>query len=424
VTIAITGLSHHSCPVDLRERMAFAEQDLHKALHQLRKPFPNSGAVILSTCNRVEIYLRGDEEAEVLQKGIQDFLEEWHKIPEAEFSPHLYTFDDKDAVKHLFRVASSLDSLVVGEGQILGQVHDAYLNAQTENSTDKIISGLFQRAFKTAKQVHTESNINVGKVSVASVAVDLAISIFGDLANKTALVIGSGETGELALKTLVAQGVQKVLVANRSVDKAKVVAEQYGGEAFALGKLEDYFHRADIVISSTAAPTPILSPDDFKSALKQRKNEPMFAIDIAVPRDIDAGVNDLDNVYLYDMDDLEQVCEQNKEARRSEVEHCLKIVDNQVKQFMKWRKGLHAEPTIVSMAQEFNTIRERELNKTLNTLPDLTDKQRQEVEYLSKRIVNNLLQRPMSQIKHEVAEEDAGGVLHLVKRLFGLGEDA
>jgi glutamyl-tRNA reductase len=423
MTLVVTGLSHHSSPVKLRERMAFPEDAIPAALNQLKRTFPDAGAVILSTCNRVELYLNAPAASDTLHQALRRFLSEWHRVPQDAFACHLYNHDERDAVGHLFRVASSLDSLVVGEGQILGQVHDAYLLSQTEGATDKILSGLFQRAAKVAKEVHTKTSINVGKVSVASVAVDLAVTIFSDLADKRVMVIGSGETGELALKSLVSRGVGEVIVVNRTIAHAEKLAEQYRGEAMSLDMLHKHLHRADIVISSTASPDPILHAADFEHALKARNQEPMFVIDIAVPRDIAPDVNDLDNVYLYDIDNLESVTRQNIEQRRAEMDRCLEIVEKQVDQFMRWRSGLSAEPMILSMTRELNSIRERELEKTFATLPDLTERQRNEVEYLTKRIVNTILQRPMTQIKQEVSQDDPNRVLHLVRRLFGLEEN-
>ncbi|MBI5095478.1 MAG: glutamyl-tRNA reductase [Candidatus Hydrogenedentes bacterium] len=422
MTLAAVGLSHHSCPIEIREKLLFAEKSLPQALTRFQKRVPDSGVVILSTCNRVEVYANAALGPDELQAEIRSFLAEWHNTPEAVFTPHLYQHADKQAIGHLFRVASSLDSLVVGEGQILGQVHDAFLLSQTEQATDKIISALFQKAFTVAKNVRTKTNISAGKVSISSVAVDLAVSIFTDLADKTVMVIGSGEMGELTLKSLVSHGVGQVLVVNRSPERAKEVAAEYRGEPVLFEGLKANLHRADIVISSTAAPDFILDASDFQHALKSRAKRPMFAIDIAMPRDIDPAANELDNVYLYDVDGLQEVANANLEARRAEVARCMEIVEDGVEQFHHWMQGLVAEPTIVSMSQELNSIRERELQKTLSALPDLTEKQAEEVAYLSRRIVNAILQRPMSQLKHEVTHHDPHAVLHLVKRLFGLKE--
>lgn len=278
MTISLTGLSHHTCPVELRERLSFPEERLPAALLKLKQELHDGGAVILSTCNRVEVYTRDEVAPEHLHEQVRAFLCAWHDLAPEAFTEHIYEYYNREAVAHLFRVASSLDSMVVGEDQILGQVHDAYLVAQAEGATDKILNALFQRAFKVAKEVRTKTNINVGKVSVSSVAVDLAASIFGDLSEKTVLVIGSGETGELALKSLVDRGVGKVLVANRTLAHAERIATQYSGEPLALADLSDYLHRADIIISSTAAKEPILHSADFQKALRKRDQAPMFVI--------------------------------------------------------------------------------------------------------------------------------------------------
>lgn len=424
MTVALTGMSHHTCPVELRERLSFPEDRLPEALCRLKRQLGEGGAVILSTCNRVELYVRGDAPAGELHAIIRNFMADWHALDPETFTGHLYEHHNRDAVAHLFKVTASLDSMVVGEDQILNQVHDAYLAAQGAGVTDKILHALFQRAFKVAKEVRTKTNINVGKVSVSSVAVDLAASIFGDLSRKNVLVIGSGETAQLALKSLVERGVGAVLVANRTLAKAEEIAARFQGIPVALDALHEDLHRADIIISSTASETPILGVDDFRRVLRKRNQAPVFVIDIAVPRDVDPAVTELDNVYCYDMDDLESVATQNLEARRAELVKCLEMVESQVDRFIDWRQSLYAEPTILSMTQELNAIRIRELEKTLNALPDLTDAQRGEIEYLTKRIVNNILQRPMTQIKHEVVQEDPHRVLHLVKRLFGLEESA
>ena len=422
MSITVSGLSHHSAPVALRECLAFPDELLPEALHRLKRLFPEGGAVILNTCNRVEVYVRSEYPVEETFTQIRRFLSSQHGKPEEELSPHIYELEGREAVRHLFKVASSLDSMVVGEDQVLAQVHHAYMKAQAEDSTDKIMRAVFQRAFKVAKEVRTNTSIGQGKVSVASVAVDLAVSIFMDLADKTVLVIGSGETGELALRSLVDRGVGRVLVANRTEAKAAELASAFAGEALGLTQLQERLHEADILISSTAAPEVILRRADFQAALKQRDHAPIFAIDIAVPRDIEQQAKQLDNVYLYDMDDLRQVAEANLEARRAEVDRCLEIIEQQVEQFMRWRRSLHAEPTIVSMTQEFNMIRERELEKTLAQFPEMSDKERAEIEYLTRRIVGNILQRPMTQIKQEVIRDDPSAVLRLVKRLFGLDD--
>ena len=422
MSLVLTGLSHHTSPVELRERLAFGENALPGALLQLRKILDDAGVVILSTCNRVEIYAYHDTPADDVHRTIRDFLSQWHRIATPSFQPHLYERAGRDVVGHLFRVTSSLDSMVVGEQQISGQVHDAFLAAQREQTTDKVLEQLFQRAFAISKKVRSQTHIGEGKVSISSVAVDLAASIFSDLAGKTVMVIGSGEMGELTLRHLIGRGVNSVIIANRSIERAANLAEEYHGEAVGLVDLEKHLHRADIVISSTSAKEFVLHKDHFLIALKQRSRRPMFVIDIAVPRDVDPEVSSLDNVYLYDVDDLQKVADQNLKARREEVAQSLELVEQGTEQFMRWMHSLAAEPTIVSMTQEANAIRERELEKAFANMPDLTETQREEVEALTRRITNSMLHRPISQLKQEVAKEDAQPVLHLVRRLFGSRE--
>ena len=422
MSLVITGLNHTTSDIALRERLAFPDASLPEALSQLRTQLDEAGVVIISTCNRMEIYVNHVGEAEDILREIRQFLSQWHSIDEAAFSDALYEHEGAEAAGHLFRVASSLDSMVVGEDQILGQVHDAYITAHAEQATDKIINTLFQKAFTVAKKVRSTTKISEGKVSISSVAVDLAVSIFMDLTDKTVIVIGSGEMSELTLKCLVDKGVGCVIVANRSLDNAQTLADQHNGEAIALDDLTDHLHRADIVISSTGAPGIILHRDQMYHALKQRANQPMFVIDIALPRDAEASINDLDNVYLYDIDNLKAVTGKNIEARRNELDRCYEIVDNGLFQFSRWLQSLIAEPTIVSLSREFNTVRERELTKTLDSMKHLSDADREEVEYLTKRIVNNILQQPLTQIKQEVHDSDHSSVLQIVRRIFGLKE--
>lgn len=425
MSLVVTGLSHHTSDVKLRERLHFPSTEVPGALLALRKRLPGCASVVLSTCNRVEVYVHHEQATPEIQREITTFLSDWHNIPETEFRDALYSYTGGEAAGHLFRVAASVDSLVVGEQQILGQVHDAFLWSQAEQTTDKVIERLFQKAFKVAKDVRTQTNIGEGKVSISSVAVDLAVSIFSELRGKTVLVLGSGKMGELTLKSLLDHGVTKLLMVNRSIEKAEELAAKFNGRAYSLNKLSSHLHEADIVLTSTGADEYVLTPEHFEVALKQRNNRPMFVIDIAVPRDVDPNVNGIDEVFLYDMDSLQEAADANLAARRGEIANAMVIINDGVDGFTKWLNSLAAEPTIVSMVEEMNTIREAELAKTLKNLPELTDADREEIEYLTKRIVNKILQRPMRQLKEEVhSEDDPHTVLHLVKRLFGLKESS
>ncbi len=420
--VVAVGLSHHTSPLELRERLHFPAETIPAALLELQNRLDGGAAVILSTCNRVEIYAHHEKDAASLCEDIRAFIAGWHGLSEGEFAGSLYEYKGPEAVGHLFRVTASLDSLVVGEAQILGQVHEAFMLAQSQQTNDKVLSAMFQRAFSVAKQVRTESRIGAGKVSVASVAVDLAVSIFMDLADKTVLIVGSGKMGENTLKSLLAHGVGRILLVNRSQEKALGLASAFGGEALPFEGLDESLHRADIVITSTAATTPILNPGHFQRALRRRANAPMFVIDIAVPRNVDPLVNGIDNVYLYDVDALQQVAAENLEARREELEECMRMVDEGVGKFVQWMQSLIAEPAILSISEELHGIRERELQKLLTAYPDMTDEQREAIVQMTRRIVNTILQRPMSQLKREVVTEDPSFVLQLVRRIFGLKE--
>ncbi len=422
MSLIVSGMNHRTSELALRERVVFAAEALPKAVKTLRGNVEDAGVVILSTCNRSEIYLNHAGDAPYLHHEVRKFLSTWHGIPENEIGPALYEYEGRETVGHLFRVAASLDSLVVGEQQILGQVHDAYLLAHQEQATDKVINALFQKAFTTAKRVRTQTTIGEGKVSVSSVAVDLAVSIFTDLSSATVVVIGSGEMSEQTLQHLVQQGVGRVIVANRTIENARALAQRFGGEAIALDALDARLHEADIVVSSTGAPGLVVHAHQLQDALWKRGQKPMFLIDIAVPRDIDAAANQLDNIYLYTMDDLQVVADRNVEARREAIERSLELVDAGVEQFWRWMRGLAAEPTIVSLSKELDDIRLRELQKTLSNMPGLTPEQREEIEYLTKRLVSNILQRPLTEIKQQAHTEEHGSVLQAVRRLFGLKE--
>ncbi len=424
MSLALLGLSHHTSPVELRERLALPP-DLLAAFYRNRSErLPGCAMVALSTCNRVELYLHDPKGAspETLHERAAALLVDWHGLEPGMLEGHFYQHAGSKVVEHLFRVASSLDSMVVGESEILGQVQDAFLAAQTQGATDKVLNALFQRAFKVAKDIRTNTTIGQGRVSVPSVAVELAVSIFQDLGNKTVLVVGSGAMGEQTLRTLLSHGVGDVIVANRSVDKAERLAGQFGGEALAFDALPCHLARADIVLTTTGADEPILYAGDFQRALKARQLAPVLVVDIAVPRDVHADVNTLDNVYLYDIDDLKAMADQNLAARRTELTTCGEMVEDHTERFMRWLQGLEAEPTIVAMNRELEAIRAREVEKSLKVLGELTPEQQREIDYLSRRLTKAFLQRPMTQLKAEAARADARPMLHLVKRLFGIEE--
>ncbi len=425
MSLLVAGLNHASCPLEVRERLAFPADGLPAAYQRLSGAVPGAGAVILSTCNRVEIYLSlwdsGLAASAAVEKAV-GFLADFHGVPADCFRDTLYVIEDDAVPGHLFRVASGLDSLVVGETQIHGQVHDAYLAARAADSVDKVLNGLFQRAFSVAKAVRTDTAIGEGKVSVSSVAVDLAVSIFGDLAARTVFVVGSGDMAGLTLRHLVEHGAQRITVANRDAARATRLAQPYGGEVVAFDALGDRLHEADIVVSSTAAPGFILDRGHFAAALRRRAYQPMFVIDIAVPRDINPDVAALDNVYLCDIDGLQKSAQANLEARRREFDRALEIVERKAASCSEWLRRLSVEPAITGMAKKLDAIREREVERTFAELPDLTEDEREAIRRMSDRLVRRILDRPIAHFKHEATREDPSALVHLARRLFGLDE--
>ncbi|MFQ5688330.1 MAG: glutamyl-tRNA reductase, partial [Candidatus Scalindua sp.] len=300
------GLNHDSAPVEVREKIAFSASSVPIALSSFTQSFPLSEAVILSTCNRVEIYATSPDNS-LNKEALLDFFSAFHGLPKEKFADHMYHHQDMNAVRHLFFVASSLNSGVLGETQIISQVKEAYMTATTAETTGSILNQLFQRSLNVAKDVHTKTSIGKGNISVSTVAVDLAIKVFKDFSDKTIFIIGAGEMCELVLKHLVERGAKTAIVANRNYDKAKSLAEEYDGKAINYENLDDYLPQADIVISSTASPRPVIHTEHIKSAIKTRRGNPMLLIDIAVPRDIDPKIAKIDNVYLYNIDDLQTV---------------------------------------------------------------------------------------------------------------------
>ena len=423
MTIVLTGLSHHSSPLALRERLILPPEQLSNVLAMLHGQLgAESGVIILTTCNRIEVYACAKQPPEVLHRRITTFLGVINRLAESEFADFLYHHSNVDAVNHLFRVASSLDSMVVGENEIMGQLQQAYEAARTTGTLNRTLGVLLQRALKCGKKVRAETQIGSGKVSVASVAVDLAESILKDLSGRTAMIVGSGQISELALKSLVEHGVGKVMVLNRTLEHAQVLAGRYKGEAIILDALPCHLHRADIVISSTGASGLILRRSDFERAIDQRGRAPMFVIDIAVPRDIEREAAHVDNVYCYDMDDLQGMAERNLRNRQNEIGACEAIIDDEVQGYLAWRMRLNMEPLIVELMQTYNGIREQEVNRTLSRLADISPEAKQEIENCTKRIVNNLLHNPIRAIKNASVENHTEALMDLAQRLFGIGE--
>ncbi|RMG90351.1 MAG: glutamyl-tRNA reductase [Candidatus Dadabacteria bacterium] len=420
--ILVVGLSHKTAPVEIREKVAFAADCLHDALERVRVGGVVPEAVIVSTCNRVEVYAAARDRQEGVEQVVR-FFADYHDIPLEELRPHLYVYEGPEAVRHVFRVASSLDSMVVGEPQILGQVKDAYEAAAAGKATGLVLNKFMHKAFSTAKRVRTETAIAQSAVSVSFAAVQLARAIFGTLEGKSVLVIGAGEMCELAVTHLVENGVREVQVTNRTLARAEELAARFGGRAVPFEEFSYHLPEVDIVISSTGAPHFVLGVEAVRSAMKARKQKPMFLIDIAVPRDIDPRINDLANVYLYDVDDLQSVVEQNKKEREKEAAKAEQIVAEEVESFQAWLKTLEVTPTIRALRERFDAIRKAELEKTLRVFGDgLTAKQRKSLEAMSQAIVNKILHEPTVYLKRAANDPELEAAVDAVRRLFGLDE--
>ncbi len=416
--IVLMGLNHRTAPVEVREKLSFSGRNLEPVSLFLEMPLIRE-AFFLSTCNRVEL-LFVSREPEAAIEGAKKIWAEANEIPIAVFEPHLYFFRQREAVKHLFRVASGLDSMVLGEPQILGQLKEAYRRAAERRATGVILNRLLHKTFSVAKRIRSETGIGSHAVSVSYAAVELAKKIFGELKEKTALLIGAGEMAELAAQHLLAQGVEKLIVANRTLARAIELAERFRGEAISLEELEDYLLKVDIVISSTGAPHYILTAEQVRGLMRPRKMRPIFFIDIAVPRDIEPAVNEIENVFLYDIDDLKAVVEENLAYRRKEAARAERIIEEEALKFEAWLEQLEVYPTIVALKQKAEEIRRRELEKTLSHLRGKIDEETAEaLEILTKSLVNKILHDPIIYLKNRY-HKDGQQVVDFTRKIFNL----
>jgi len=420
--IVVVGLSHKVTPVELRERLYFPDTALEEPLEKLAHYTEGGDRVILSTCNRVEVYGHIQHLAHGSTR-LRQFLSDYHGIPLEEIEPYLYTYHGAAALRHLFRVVSSLDSLVVGEPQITAQVKEAFAIARRAQATGSVFNQVFERAFAVAKRVRTETRIGEQAVSVSYAAVALAKKIFQDLNAKTVLIIGAGEMSELTARHLISQGVKNLLVANRTLDRARELAERLQGQGVPLGELSGYLHHADIVVTSTGAPAPIISKADVQNALRLRKNRPMFFIDIAVPRDIDATVNDLDNVYLYDIDDLQLVVQENLRARQREAALGEMIIEREVEDVLRWFDEQQIVPAVIRLRRKAEAIRNQELAKLFAKSGAFSDAEREAIEAMASSIINKLLHTPIVRLKQESQSKAGSRYLQALRDLFSLDDD-
>jgi glutamyl-tRNA reductase len=419
--ITLIGLNHKTAPLAVRERLFAGCSEGKNLLSDLIAVSGVQEAMFISTCNRMEIVACIDGREENVQR-LRDFLALSGNLSPKEGEECLYIYRDERAVRHLFRVASSLDSLVMGEAQILGQVKDAYRQALAANTTGAILNRLSHRAFRTAKRVRTETAIAANPVSVSFAAVELAKKIFGTLAGKKILLIGAGEMAELTGTHLIGNGAEEIIVANRSPGQAAALAEKFHGQAVSLFALGEKLAAVDIVISSTGAPSYIIAADLIRQAISRRKNRMLFLIDIAVPRDIDPAAGDIENVYLYNIDNLQDIVDDNIKIRKKEALKAEVIVEEEVKRYISWIKELEAVPTIVLLRTKVEAIVQAEMAKAKPWLQNLNAGDQEKVEILINSIVNKMLHNPVTALKEESSEFESANIVALTRQLFHLDE--
>jgi len=415
--VLIVGLNHRTASLDVREAVAFGDEQLDDVNRELRGLDGVEEAAVVCTCNRV-VVVTSARETTVVADRIADFLRRAQRQP-LDLAPHLYNFAGRDAVRHLFRVASSLDSMVVGEPQILGQLKQFYARAASVGATGTVLHRWFHKAFSVAKRVRTETGIAGRAVSVSSAAVELAKTIFDHLEGKTAMLIGTGKMGELAARHLLANGVGSLIATNRTFERAVELARALQATPVPFDQFPRYLPMADIVIGATAAPGFVLGEQAVQEALRERKGRPMFCIDLSVPRSFDPRINGLDNVYLYDVDDLARVAEENLGERAREAEKAEHIVTEEVESFWRWLGHLEVVPTIVALRDKVEAIRLGELQKTLGQLKELPPRERQAMEAMTTAIVNKILHTPIARLKQQDKRSEAF-YLDALRRLFDL----
>ncbi|HWZ46547.1 MAG TPA: glutamyl-tRNA reductase [Candidatus Saccharimonadales bacterium] len=412
----LIGVNHNSAPLELRERLAIPESRLPDAVQTLvRHPGVEEG-MVLSTCNRVELLTSTKQES-----NLRSFMGSYFGLSaDLLSSHHIYEFEHQEAVRHVFRVASSLDSMVVGEPQILGQVKEAYAVARGLGAVHSRLDALVSRAFAVAKRVRTETAIGGASVSISSVAVQLAEKIFGSLNDKTVYVVGAGKMAELAARHLISSGVHKIIFSNRTHERALQMAEAFGGQAEPFERLYETADRADIILTSTGASEPLFRREHGERFLKDRRNRPMFFIDIAVPRNVDRAMDKLDGMFVYDIDDLQSVAAGNTAERKKEAERAEKIIEVEVERFASRMKSLEVVPTILSLQEQCETIRQAEMDRIRGRLGKLTPEQEAAIEAMTRGIVNKLLHTPITTLKSAASGPEAATIHEIIRRIFNL----
>lgn len=422
MNIIVLGLNHRTAPVELRELLAIPDSRMGEALARLRAYPGIQEAMYLGTCNRVEVYAVA-EKSEWGFRELEDFLVATHfSLSSEDLLPHLYRYSDEEAIAHLFRVSASLDSMVVGEPQILGQVKEAYELALTHRSSGVILNKVVKKAISVGKNVRTNTRIGEYAVSVSYAAVELAKKVFSHLQERVVLLVGAGEMGKLAAQSLVSHGVKEVLITTRNQHRALALAERFQGRAVPYDQLRNTLAKADIVICATGAPHFVISKEDIQGAVHQRMNRPIFLIDITVPRNIDPAVKDVDNAFVFDIDDLNAHVGNNQEERLKEAKIAEKLVKEEVGSMVAWLRGLEATPTIVALRKKAEDIKKTELEKVFHRLGELSEKDRIAIEGLASGIVNKLLHGPLVTLKAEAQSQNGFAFIEAARRFFELQE--
>ncbi|MCM3116726.1 glutamyl-tRNA reductase [Neobacillus sp. MER 74] len=417
----VIGINYKTAPVEIRERLSFDEADLANAIKKLNTKKSILENIILSTCNRTEIYAVVDQ----LHTGryyIKEFLSEWFELEQKEFSPFLFVYEDDGAIDHLFNVTCGLNSMVLGETQILGQVRTSFILAQQEATTGTVFNHLFKQAITLAKRAHSETDIGANAVSVSYAAVELAKKIFGSLANKHVLIFGAGKMGELAAQNLHGNGVKQVTVINRTYEKAIDLANRFSGKARKMAELEKSLVEADILISSTGAKDFVISKEMMAGIEKKRKGKPLFMVDIAVPRDLDPRIGDLENVFLYDIDDLEGIVEANLQERKKAAERIMLMIEKEIVDFKHWLGTLGVVPVISALREKAHAIQSETMVSLERKLPNLTERDLKVLNKHTKSIINQLLKDPILQAKELAARPDANQAMELFMKIFNIEE--
>ena len=421
MNLTLLGINHRTAPVEVREKMNIPADAIAAALSDLVHREGIREAMILSTCNRVEVTTSAEDEVDA-EAIIRVFLADHHHCKLEPFAHFFYRLRQQDVVKHLFRVASSLDSMILGEPQILGQIKQAYAAARTAGAMNSTLNDVVNQALSVAKRVRRETALGSAAVSVSYAAVELAKKIFGGLQDKTIFVVGAGKMSELAAKHLLGSGASKILVSNRTFERAAELAAAFHGTAVPFENLFEQLSQADIVISSTGSAQPIINKHQVEKLLSARKNRPMFFVDIAVPRDVDPAVNELDNVFVYDIDDLGHVVEANMKQREREAVWAEEIIQAEVQKTLKRLASRDVVPTIVALEDRLNHIRASEMERYQGRLANMTPEQRHAVDALTRGIMNKILHGPITELKSGAGEPENVALVRLIHKIFGLGE--